>query len=121
MQDCKSRLGPPPLEAMASGVPCVVQGIPVMHEVTAGHALLIDYHDRPAATEALRQALLDSSVRETLISGGIARAAEFSFERLTVERVEALRSILGLPPTPLAAKYAPIYSNAFSTLPEITT
>ena len=62
------------------------------------------------------------ALRLYLVEGrGIARAAEFSFERLTVERVEALRSILGLPPTPLAAKYAPIYSNAFSTLPEITT
>lgn len=109
------------LEAMASGVPCVVQGIPVMHEVTAGHALLIDYHDRPAATEALRQALLDSSVRETLIPGGIARAAEFSFERLTVERVEALRAVLGLPATAQAAKYPPVYADSFPTLPEITS
>lgn len=108
------------LEAMASGVPCVVQGIPVMHEVTAGHALLLDYHDRAAATEALRRALQDEPLRQELITGGIARAAEFSFERLTVERVEALRAVLGMAPTTWAAKYPPIYANAFHSPPQIT-
>ena len=101
------------LEAMASGVPCVVQGIPVMHEVTAGHALIVDYNSRASATAAMREALEDEATRARLIAGGLARASEFSFERLAVERIEALRSMLGLPPTKWADKYPPIYASSF--------
>ena len=101
------------LEAMASGVPCVVQGIPVMHEVTAGHALIVDYNSRATATAAMREALEDEATRARLIAGGLARASEFSFERLAVERIEALRSMLGLPPTKWADKYPPIYASSF--------
>ena len=102
------------LEAMASGVPCVVQGIPVMHEVTAGEALIIDYQDRAAAAAAMLEALQNSSTRERLIAGGLARAQEFSFERLAVERMEALRQMLGLPLTARAQQYPPIYAASFS-------
>lgn len=102
------------LEAMASGVPCVVQGIPVMHEVTAGHALIVDYNDRTSAATALRSALENSTIRERLVSGGLARASEFSFERLAVERIEALRSTLGLPATKRAEKYPSVYSSSFA-------
>lgn len=102
------------LEAMASGVPCVVQGIPVMHEVTAGQASIIDYNDRKTATAAMLDALDNSAARERLIHGGLQRSKEFSFERLAVERIEALRSMLGLPPTPWAEKYPPVYASSFS-------
>lgn len=102
------------LEAMASGVPCVVQGIPVMHEVTAGHALIIDYNQRAAATQAMLEALENEPTRQRLISGGLERAREFSFERLAVERIEALRQMLGLPATEWAQKYPLVYASSFS-------
>ncbi|RYD36230.1 MAG: glycosyltransferase, partial [Verrucomicrobiaceae bacterium] len=102
------------LEAMASGVPCVVQGIPVMHEVTAGHAEIVDYNDRTAATAALKRALTDESARARLIEGGLRRAAEFSFERLAAERIEALRRMLGLKPGPCADQYPSRYASSFS-------
>lgn len=102
------------LEAMASGVPCVVQGIPVMHEVTAGHAEIVDYNDRAAAAAALQRALTDEGVRARLIEGGLRRAAEFSFERLAAERIEALRRMLGLKPGPWADRYPPKYASSFS-------
>jgi glycosyltransferase involved in cell wall biosynthesis len=101
------------LEAMASGVPCVVQNIPVMHEVTAGDALMIDYRDVPSATAALERALLDTELRHRLIDGGIARAQEFSFERLAIERVEALRHMLGASPGLHAKRYPPLFANSF--------
>jgi glycosyltransferase involved in cell wall biosynthesis len=102
------------LEAMASGVPCVVQGIPVMHEVTAGQALIIDYNDREAAGAAMWEALENQTTREALIAGGLQRAQEFSFERLAVERIEALRGMLNLPPTSWASKYPPTFASSFS-------
>lgn len=102
------------LEAMASGVPCVVQGIPVMHEVTAGQALIVDYNDRNAATAAMGEALENQTTRERLIAGGLKRAAEFSFERLAVERIEAIRLMLGLPSTRWSDKYPPVFAYSFS-------
>jgi O-antigen biosynthesis alpha-1,3-rhamnosyltransferase len=100
------------LEAMASGVPCVVQGIPVMHEVTAGHAMITDFHDRAAAAKALSVVLHDPDVRTRLIEGGLKRAQEFSFERLAIERIEALRRMLKLSPGPLSARYPPRFADA---------
>ena len=102
------------LEAMASGVPCVVQNIPVMQEVTAGQALIVDYNDREAAAVAMASALQDSMTRERLITGGLTRAQDFSFERLAVERIEALRQMIGLRSTAWANKYPPIYASSFT-------
>jgi glycosyltransferase involved in cell wall biosynthesis len=102
------------LEAMASGVPSVVQGIPVMNEVTGGHALIIDYNDRAAATAAMEEALGNSDTRQRLIDGGIARAREFSFRRLAIERIEALRTMIGLPPTENAKTHPPKYATDIS-------
>lgn len=102
------------LEAMASGVPNVVQGIPVMHEVTGGHALIIDFNDRAAATAAMEEALGNSDTRQRLINGGIARAREFSFRRLAIERIEALRTMIGLPPTEHAKTHPPKYATDIS-------
>jgi O-antigen biosynthesis alpha-1,3-rhamnosyltransferase len=100
------------LEAMASGVPCVVQSIPVMHEVTGGHAVIIDFHDRAEAAGALETTLKDHSLRTRLIERGILRAKEFSFERLAAERIEAMRRLLKLPPGPHANRYPPVYADS---------
>ena len=102
------------LEAMASGVPCVVQGIPVMHEVTAGQALIINYADREEAASALLEALENNGTREKLIKGGLERAKEFSFEKLAVERVEGLRRMLGLPPGSPASLHPPVFADSFT-------
>ena len=102
------------LEAMASGVPSVVQGIPVMDEVTDGHARIIDYNDRVAAATAMEEALVNSDTRKRLISGGIERAKEFSFRRLAIERIEALRTMIGLPPTEHAKSHPPKYATDIS-------
>lgn len=102
------------LEAMASGVPCVVQEIPVMREVTNRNALLIDYNNRESAVEALREALENETTRERLIRGGIERAGEFSFERLAVERIEGLRQVMGLPPGNPPRMHAPVFADSFA-------
>lgn len=99
------------LEAMASGVPCVVQKIPVMHEVTAGQAWLVDYNDREKSAAAMLEALQGGEAREKRIAGGLSRAAEFSFRRLAIERIEAIRASLGLPATELAREFAPRYAT----------
>lgn len=102
------------LEAMASGVPCVVHGIPVMHEVTAGHALIVDYNDHEATTAAMKNLLLDQSLRERIIQGGLERSRHFSFEKLAVERIEGLRRILGKPAGSPASLHTPVFASSFA-------
>jgi glycosyltransferase involved in cell wall biosynthesis len=81
-------------EAMACGCPCLVNDIPVMAEVTQGQALITRFAIREEAAAALQQILTDEALRNRLRSGGIVRAAQLSFERLTRERIEKICEVL---------------------------
>ncbi len=85
------------VEAMACGTPCVVNDIPIMHEVTGEHALIVDFRDAAAAAAALRTLLADDARHAGLRADGIAWAAQFDFDRLATERIAAIRKALGLP------------------------
>lgn len=79
------------LEAMACGTPCVVNDIEIMHEVTAGHAVVVDFRDAAAVAAALvRLSVADAAV-DALRAAGILRAADFSFEKLARERIAVIR------------------------------
>ena len=82
------------VESMACGTPCVVNDIPIMHEVTGEHALIVDFHDAAAASEALRTLLSDDARHARLRADGIAWAARFDFDRLATERIAAIRAAL---------------------------
>lgn len=81
-------------EAMACGVPCVVNDIPIMREVTAEAAWIVDFGDIPAAAAALRAALTEEEDRREIIRRGLVRARDFDFDLLTRERMEAVHKIL---------------------------
>ncbi len=83
------------IEAMACGTPCVVNDIAVMHEVTGGHATVVDFHDAPAAAQALDASLHDDAQRARLRTEVMARTQRYSFERQAAERVEAVLALLG--------------------------
>jgi glycosyltransferase involved in cell wall biosynthesis len=78
------------LEAMASGTPCVVNDLPIMREVTAGAAVVVDYRDSAATASAIEHTLTDQTARQVLIERGLLRAQEFSMHRLVRERMEAI-------------------------------
>ena len=82
------------VEAMACGTPCVVNDIPIMHEVTGGHARVVDFRDAPAAAAALGGLLSDDAQHARLRAEGIPWTAQFSFERLARERIGAIRAAL---------------------------
>ena len=82
------------IEAMACGRPCVVNDIPVMHEVTAGHALIVDFDDSAAAAQCLQTLLHDKETYATIASKGIERAKVFDFNLLSRERVEAIDKLI---------------------------
>jgi glycosyltransferase involved in cell wall biosynthesis len=83
------------IEAMACGTPCIVNDIPVMHEVTDGHALIINYHDPAAVTLALQKLIADDDLINRLHTAGLARARGFTFEKLAAERITAIRQLAG--------------------------
>jgi len=82
------------IEAMACGTPVLVHDIPIMHEVSDGHALIVDFANRAAATQALRDIASDAALRRRLIVGGLQRAQRFTFEQFTRERIDVIRDRL---------------------------
>jgi glycosyltransferase involved in cell wall biosynthesis len=82
------------IEAMACGVPCVVNDIPIMREVTDGHAALVDFRDTNRTCETISRALTDEHWRTNVIPAGIQRASRFTFERLATERILAVHQLV---------------------------
>jgi glycosyltransferase involved in cell wall biosynthesis len=83
--------GLPALEAMAAGAPVVASNRGALPEVTAGAALLVDPAPGPLA-EALERLLADPGLRERLRLAGLARAAQFSWERTARETLAVYRA-----------------------------
>jgi glycosyltransferase involved in cell wall biosynthesis len=77
-------------EAMACGCPCVVQDLPVLREVAADAAMYVEFTDSAAAGAALARVCEDDLWAERMREAGVRRAQEFSFEKLTRERMEAV-------------------------------
>jgi glycosyltransferase involved in cell wall biosynthesis len=82
------------IEAMACGTACVVNDIPIMHEVTADKALIVDFEDADVVAEALRKFAAGGTQIEHRREQGLARAREFTFEKLTVERMTAIQQLV---------------------------
>jgi glycosyltransferase involved in cell wall biosynthesis len=73
--------GLPPIEAMACGTPVVAANAGSLPEVVGDAALLVDPRDIDSLAEGLARTLEDEALRERLRSAGLARAAEFSWDR----------------------------------------
>jgi glycosyltransferase involved in cell wall biosynthesis len=82
------------IESMACGTPVVANDIPIMREVTAGNAMLVDFSNTPAVTALLDHLATDSEARSNLRQRGLRRAQEFTFERLVTERITAIRRMV---------------------------
>ena len=82
------------IEAMACGTPCVVNDIPIMHEVTEGHALVLDFCDAEAVADALRRLSTDTTLVTRLRAGGLTRVQQFTFEKLATERITAIQRLV---------------------------
>ena len=82
------------IEAMACGTPCVVNDIPIMHEVTNNIALIVDFEDADAVADALRKLVIGGNQAAHLREQGLARAREFTFEKLAAERMTAIQRLV---------------------------
>jgi len=74
--------GLPVLEAMARGVPVACSDAASLPEVAGDAALLFDPHDERAIAAAIETLLSqDESARARMVEAGIARAAQFTWQR----------------------------------------
>jgi glycosyltransferase involved in cell wall biosynthesis len=79
--------GLPVLEAMACGTPVVTSNVGATAEVANDAALLVDPRDTASIVAALERLLTDPRLRSELRECGLARAAEFSWERAARETI----------------------------------
>lgn len=85
--------GFPPLEAMACGVPVISSSTSSLMENLQGAAELVPPQDPDALAEAMRRLLTDSSHYARLRQAGLARAAQFSWNRTAANTVEVYRLV----------------------------
>jgi glycosyltransferase involved in cell wall biosynthesis len=81
--------GLPILEAMACGTPVITSNAASMPEVAGDAAMLVDPMDVQAIATALTAVIQDDRLRQQLRDRGLARAAEFSWEK-TADRTKTV-------------------------------
>ncbi|MGD0999509.1 MAG: glycosyltransferase family 1 protein [Candidatus Brocadiia bacterium] len=85
--------GLPVLEAMACGCPVITSNTTSLPEVCGDAAILVDPLDANALAERLRALLRDEPLRRDLRAKGLARAAQFSWERMARETFAVYRRV----------------------------
>jgi glycosyltransferase involved in cell wall biosynthesis len=87
--------GLPVLEAMACGTPVVTSSTSSLPEVAGEAALLVDPYDVEAIAAAMRRVLSDPELAQDLRARGLARAAQFTWERTARETIAVYERVLG--------------------------
>jgi glycosyltransferase involved in cell wall biosynthesis len=82
------------IESMACGTPCIVNDIPIMREVTAGHALVVDFKNPDRVAAALKQLDEDETLCARLQAAGLEHVKQFTFDKLTTERITAIQRLV---------------------------
>jgi glycosyltransferase involved in cell wall biosynthesis len=84
----------PPLEALACGTPTACSNRSSIPEVVGDAALLFDPVDPEQISAAAEHLLTDASLRARLVSCGLERARQFSWERAAAQTVDLYRAVL---------------------------
>jgi glycosyltransferase involved in cell wall biosynthesis len=92
--------GLPVVEAMACGAPVITSDNSSMKEVARDAAILVNPRDVREITDALVSLAEDERLRRSLSRKGLARAAEFSWERTARVTLEAYRDAAAPSPRP---------------------
>jgi glycosyltransferase involved in cell wall biosynthesis len=85
--------GLPPLEAMACGTPVITSRSSSLPEVTGEAAVYVDPENTEELACALDRIAADSALRRSLSTRGLARAAEFTWDRTAQCVLECLKGI----------------------------
>jgi glycosyltransferase involved in cell wall biosynthesis len=87
--------GLPVLEAMACGVPVVTSNTSSLPEVAGDAAFLVDPYNVDEIAAAMRRVLQDGELAHDLHHRGLARAAQFSWEKTARETIAVYEKVLG--------------------------
>lgn len=87
--------GLPLLEAASRGAPVVASDIPALREIGEGVALFVGADDVAAWERAIGDLALDASARGRMREAGIARAAEYDYDRCAGQVERVLREVAG--------------------------
>lgn len=84
--------GLPIVEGFASGVPVVTSNVTSMPEVAAGAAVLVDPTNVDDIRDGLSRAYHDEPLRQALIQRGMARAEDFTWEKVAAQVKAAINA-----------------------------
>jgi glycosyltransferase involved in cell wall biosynthesis len=90
----RESFGLPPLEAIACGAPVIAMNMTSLPEVLQDGAMLVEGNDVQTWADAIVQVITDDSLRSSLASRAIRRAAEFSWQRCARETIRIYRDVV---------------------------
>ena len=90
----RESFGLPPLEAMACGAPVIASRYSSIPEIVGNAALLIDGAEINDIANGIDQVLNNGSLRAKLISNGLDRVANFTWEKCARQTIEIYKKTL---------------------------
>lgn len=85
--------GIPPLEAMLNACPVIASGVASIPEICGDAALYFSPQDHVELKEQILAVLKDTELREKLVSRGLERANEFSWQKAAAEHITLFKDI----------------------------
>ncbi|MDC0832274.1 glycosyltransferase family 1 protein [Geitlerinema sp. CS-897] len=83
--------GLPVLEAMACGCPVIASNLASIPEVAGNAAILIDPYNSETIATAMRQVVIDNTMRSHLRQAGLERSHQFSWDKTGPETARVLQ------------------------------
>ena len=87
--------GFPVLEAMACGCPVVTSDTSSLPEVVGEAGIMVNPYDTDRLTQAMRQVLTDSELRNNMIRKGLEQSKRFSWEKAAKQTLEVYNKVGG--------------------------
>lgn len=88
--------GLPVLEAMQCGIPVVTSNVTSLPEVVGDAGIMLSPYDQEALSDTMLRVYTDSRLRDRMAAMGLARAAQFSWERCAQEYSAIFKKIISL-------------------------